>query len=349
MPLKWRCLRCKFVRFRTHGRGKRIACTIIRTFMPCADCIPAIRRTPVSDNRSRRFHRLPPAPIPGTARERGGAPAPRDAAAGVARRAADGHRGAAGHGRGAARPAAAAGGRVAGGGDQQRLEPRPLRNRGRGAAGDGPRRRGARRQPGGRRAAGGERPRAAGQAAGRVRAPGRAAGLPHAPAAPGQGRPGGALRPADAAADGRAGDGGGVGVSVPAPGRRPGAALDAARRDVARQAEAGAGQAARGHLRALRALPVATVLLDLDGTVALWNARGGAAAGLHRGGGGRPFRPRLGRGGRARAGGGALHGGGRGARARGRHGPRPRRAGARRWRWARPGWWTRAASRGARC
>jgi PAS domain S-box-containing protein len=44
-------------------------------------------------------------------------------------------------------------------------------------------------------------------------------------------------------------------------------------RDVTsrRQAEAGADQAARGQLRALRALPVATVLLDLDGTVALWN------------------------------------------------------------------------------
>jgi PAS domain S-box-containing protein len=45
-------------------------------------------------------------------------------------------------------------------------------------------------------------------------------------------------------------------------------------RDVTslRQAEAGRAQAARAHLRALRALPVPTVLLDLDGTVTLWNA-----------------------------------------------------------------------------
>lgn len=44
-------------------------------------------------------------------------------------------------------------------------------------------------------------------------------------------------------------------------------------RDVTalRQAEAGQAQAARAHLRALRALPVPTVLLDLDGTVSLWN------------------------------------------------------------------------------
>jgi PAS domain S-box-containing protein len=45
-------------------------------------------------------------------------------------------------------------------------------------------------------------------------------------------------------------------------------------RDVTalRQAEAGRAQAARAHLRALRALPVPAVLLDLDGTVTLWNA-----------------------------------------------------------------------------
>jgi PAS domain S-box-containing protein len=45
-------------------------------------------------------------------------------------------------------------------------------------------------------------------------------------------------------------------------------------RDVTalRQAQAGQEQAARAHLRALRALPVPTVLLDLDGTVTLWNA-----------------------------------------------------------------------------
>jgi PAS domain S-box-containing protein len=45
-------------------------------------------------------------------------------------------------------------------------------------------------------------------------------------------------------------------------------------RDVTalRQAQAGQEQAARAHLRALRALPVATVLLDLDATVTLWNA-----------------------------------------------------------------------------
>lgn len=44
-------------------------------------------------------------------------------------------------------------------------------------------------------------------------------------------------------------------------------------RDVTalRQADAGRDQAARDHLRALRALPVATVVLDVDGTVALWN------------------------------------------------------------------------------
>lgn len=44
-------------------------------------------------------------------------------------------------------------------------------------------------------------------------------------------------------------------------------------RDVTaqRQAEAGRAQSAQAHLRALRALPVATVLLDVDGTVALWN------------------------------------------------------------------------------
>ena len=45
-------------------------------------------------------------------------------------------------------------------------------------------------------------------------------------------------------------------------------------RDVTalRQAQAGQAQAARAHLRALRALPVPTVLLDLDGTVTMWNA-----------------------------------------------------------------------------
>lgn len=45
-------------------------------------------------------------------------------------------------------------------------------------------------------------------------------------------------------------------------------------RDVTaqRHAEAGRTQAALTHTRALRALPVATVVLDLDGTVALWNA-----------------------------------------------------------------------------
>lgn len=45
-------------------------------------------------------------------------------------------------------------------------------------------------------------------------------------------------------------------------------------RDVsaARQREEGERDAGRGHLRALRALPSATVVLDVDGTVALWNA-----------------------------------------------------------------------------
>jgi PAS domain S-box-containing protein len=45
-------------------------------------------------------------------------------------------------------------------------------------------------------------------------------------------------------------------------------------RDVtaARQAEEGEREAARGYLRALRALPHATLVLDVDGTVALWNA-----------------------------------------------------------------------------
>jgi PAS domain S-box-containing protein len=45
-------------------------------------------------------------------------------------------------------------------------------------------------------------------------------------------------------------------------------------RDVsaARQREAGERDAGHGHLRALRALPTATVVLDVDGTVALWNA-----------------------------------------------------------------------------
>lgn len=45
-------------------------------------------------------------------------------------------------------------------------------------------------------------------------------------------------------------------------------------RDVTaqRQAEAARAQTARTHQRALRALPVPTVLLDVDGTVALWNA-----------------------------------------------------------------------------
>jgi PAS domain S-box-containing protein len=45
-------------------------------------------------------------------------------------------------------------------------------------------------------------------------------------------------------------------------------------RDVSavRQEEEGEREAARGHLRALRALPSATVVLDVDGTVALWNA-----------------------------------------------------------------------------
>jgi PAS domain S-box-containing protein len=45
-------------------------------------------------------------------------------------------------------------------------------------------------------------------------------------------------------------------------------------RDVsaARQRETGERDAGEGHLRALRALPSATVVLDLDGSVALWNA-----------------------------------------------------------------------------
>lgn len=45
-------------------------------------------------------------------------------------------------------------------------------------------------------------------------------------------------------------------------------------RDVsaARQREEGERDAGDGHLRALRALPTATVVLDVDGTVALWNA-----------------------------------------------------------------------------
>lgn len=44
-------------------------------------------------------------------------------------------------------------------------------------------------------------------------------------------------------------------------------------RDVtaARQRDEGDRDAARGHLRALRALPSATVVLDVDGTVSLWN------------------------------------------------------------------------------
>jgi PAS domain S-box-containing protein len=56
------------------------------------------------------------------------------------------------------------------------------------------------------------------------------------------------------------------------PDARPG--LHWTLRDVTalRQAEAGRAQAARAHLRALRALPVPTVLLDLDGTVTMWNA-----------------------------------------------------------------------------
>jgi len=45
-------------------------------------------------------------------------------------------------------------------------------------------------------------------------------------------------------------------------------------RDVSalRQEEEGERDAARGHLRALQALPSATVVLDVDGTVTLWNA-----------------------------------------------------------------------------
>jgi PAS domain S-box-containing protein len=56
------------------------------------------------------------------------------------------------------------------------------------------------------------------------------------------------------------------------PGAEPG--LHWTLRDVsaARHEEAGRAEAARGWLRALRALPSATVVLDVDGTVALWNA-----------------------------------------------------------------------------
>jgi PAS domain S-box-containing protein len=56
------------------------------------------------------------------------------------------------------------------------------------------------------------------------------------------------------------------------PGGNPG--LHWTLRDVTavRQEEAGERDAARGWLRALGALPSATVLLDVDGTVALWNA-----------------------------------------------------------------------------
>jgi PAS domain S-box-containing protein len=55
------------------------------------------------------------------------------------------------------------------------------------------------------------------------------------------------------------------------PGATPG--LHWTLRDVsaARQEEEGEHEAARGHLRALRALPTATVVLDVDGTVSLWN------------------------------------------------------------------------------
>lgn len=55
------------------------------------------------------------------------------------------------------------------------------------------------------------------------------------------------------------------------PGAAPG--LHWTLRDVtaARQRDEGEADAARGHLRALRALPSATVVLDVDGTVALWN------------------------------------------------------------------------------
>lgn len=56
------------------------------------------------------------------------------------------------------------------------------------------------------------------------------------------------------------------------PGGAPG--LHWTLRDVsaARQREEGERDAARGHLRAFRALPSATVVLDVDGTVAQWNA-----------------------------------------------------------------------------
>jgi PAS domain S-box-containing protein len=56
------------------------------------------------------------------------------------------------------------------------------------------------------------------------------------------------------------------------PGATPG--LHWTLRDVsaARQEEEGEHEAARGHLRALRAMPTATVVLDVDGTVSLWNA-----------------------------------------------------------------------------
>lgn len=56
------------------------------------------------------------------------------------------------------------------------------------------------------------------------------------------------------------------------PGGAPG--LHWTLRDVsaARQAQQGESDAARGWLRALRALPSATLVLDVDGTVALWNA-----------------------------------------------------------------------------
>ncbi|HEX2209850.1 MAG TPA: PAS domain-containing protein, partial [Longimicrobium sp.] len=56
------------------------------------------------------------------------------------------------------------------------------------------------------------------------------------------------------------------------PGGAPG--LHWTLRDVsaARQREEGERDAARGHLRAFRALPSAAVVLDVDGTVALWNA-----------------------------------------------------------------------------
>ncbi|HVH12182.1 MAG TPA: PAS domain-containing protein, partial [Longimicrobium sp.] len=47
-----------------------------------------------------------------------------------------------------------------------------------------------------------------------------------------------------------------------------------------RQAEAGRAEAAGARLRALRMLPVPTVLLDVDGTVALWNAAAAALLGF---------------------------------------------------------------------